>query len=159
MSSSKVKLVRIDDRLIHGQVMTAWLHYARLKDILIVDDQTASDSFIKSIIEIVVPKEVTVYVLNVVDSIGFLRMYDGNPLLVLVKNPFILRILIDEGIEIKQIFVGGMASHSGRKRIYKGVSASPEEINVFKSFIAEGLKVVVQIVPDEKPIDIEELIS
>lgn len=158
MATSKIKLVRIDDRLIHGQVMTAWLHYARVNDILIIDDQTAHDPFIKSIIEIVVPKQVTVNVLSVIESIDFLKDYDGNPLIILVKNPFILQILIQEGIDIKQIFVGGMASQPGRKRIYKAVSASQDEIAVFKDFVNAGIKVVVQIIPDEKPIDIKDLI-
>lgn len=157
--NSKIALCRIDDRLIHGQVMTAWLQYANTNSVLIVDDATAKDDYIKNIISLVVPKRVNVSVVSAMDSIEFIRNYEGEPLLILAKTPNIFQIMITGGTEIDSIIVGGMGSSINRKRIYKGVASSEEEIKSFIHLINSGVEMILQIVPDEKPVQLSSVLK
>ena len=60
---SNILLARIDDRLIHGQVMTSWVRFVKSKNILIIDDETYHDTFIRSFITMVVPRGIQIQVL------------------------------------------------------------------------------------------------
>lgn len=56
--SNSIVLTRIDDRLIHGQVMTSWLNYTSATKIRVVDDRSAQDPFLKTVLKNAVPKNV-----------------------------------------------------------------------------------------------------
>lgn len=58
MKIDGIVLVRIDDRLIHGQVMTSWLNYTSANKIMIIDDEVANDAFMKSVLKTCVPANV-----------------------------------------------------------------------------------------------------
>ena len=64
---SNILLARIDDRLIHGQVMTSWVRFVKSKNILIIDDETYHDTFIRSFITMVVPRGIQIQVLVKMD--------------------------------------------------------------------------------------------
>lgn len=64
----EIVLARIDDRLIHGQVMTAWLQFTGGNHIVIVDDATARDEFTKSIMSMAVPNGIKLSILGVADG-------------------------------------------------------------------------------------------
>ena len=63
-----IVLARIDDRLIHGQVMTSWLNYTGANKIIVIDDVTANDSFLTMIIKTLVPANIVTQVTTVADS-------------------------------------------------------------------------------------------
>ena len=64
---------RIDDRLIHGQVMTQWIQYTEANEVLIIDDGVAKDSFLQMVMKSSVPGKISLKVLSVKDAIGYLR--------------------------------------------------------------------------------------
>ena len=68
---SNILLARIDDRLIHGQVMTSWVRFVKSKNILIIDDETYHDAFIRSFITMVVPRGIQIQVLDTKSGISF----------------------------------------------------------------------------------------
>lgn len=71
---SNILLARIDDRLIHGQVMTSWVRFVKSKNILIIDDETYHDAFIRSFITMVVPRGIQIQVLDTKSGISFLQV-------------------------------------------------------------------------------------
>ena len=64
---------RIDDRLIHGQVMTQWIQYTEANEVLIIDDGVAKDSFLQMVMKSSVPGKISLKVLSVKDAIGYLN--------------------------------------------------------------------------------------
>ena len=79
---------RIDDRLIHGQVMTQWIQYTEANEVLIIDDGVAKDSFLQMVMKSSVPGKISLKVLSVKDAIGYLNE-DGKheKIIILVKTP------------------------------------------------------------------------
>lgn len=82
----EIALVRIDERLIHGQVMSAWIQYANSHHIIIVDDATAKDPFLKMILSAAVPGNLKVDITTVEDAKNVLEKADDR-VVILVKKP------------------------------------------------------------------------
>ena len=155
---SNILLVRIDDRLIHGQVMTSWVRFVKSKNILIIDDETYHDAFIRSFITMVVPRGIQIQVLDTKSGISFLQDYQGPGLVLLAKYPQTFYLLMEGGIEFREIIIGGMGARENRKVLYKNICASYEELDVLKKLYKSGISVKIQIVPEEKGIPLETLL-
>ena len=64
---------RVDDRLVHGQVMTAWVLHTKASKVIIVDDKAAKDSFMKMIMKSAMPSSLELEVLSVSSAISYLK--------------------------------------------------------------------------------------
>lgn len=152
-------LTRIDDRLIHGQVMTKWLKETEAQNVLIIDDATAKNDFMINVFEQAIPEDVGIGVFNKEDGVKFLSQPLEAPTLILVKVPETVEYLIDHGIDIKDVDLGGMGAKEGRTTLYQYISTSPEEDKCFKRLVDKGVNVYVQIVPQNEKEPIKTLID
>lgn len=155
---SNIVFTRIDDRLIHGQVMTSWVKHTQANMISIVDNEVANDPFISRVLKMAVPSEVKVDIYNTEQAIEALtlKVQNSNRIIILAKHPKTIYSLIKNGVDIENVNVGGMGARPGRKSIYKNISASQEEKEIFEEILSLGKKVYMQIVPDDKKVDIEK---
>lgn len=152
-----IVLTRVDDRLIHGQVITAWSKITSANRILVVDDEVASDPFMAKVLKIAAPSTVKVDVHGIEEAVKLLKKEDeGDKVMVLVKYPDTVLGLVDNGVPIKELNVGGMGAKPGRKSLYKNISVSEDEKLVFKKLIEHNVNVSIQIVPDAKKIEIQK---
>ena len=132
---------RIDDRLIHGQVMTQWIQHADANEVVIIDDGVA---------------KINLEIFNVADGIDYLKGEDdGKKILVLVKTPGVLVALADAGVKLKSVNVGGIGAKAGRKTLYKNISTSEAENQDLRNLIDKGIKVFFRVVVS----DSEELVE
>ena len=140
---------RIDDRLIHGQVMTQWIQYTEANEVLIIDDGVAKDSFLQMVMKS------SVKVLSVKDAIGYLNE-DGKheKIIILVKTPVVLDELSDAGVRLKSINVGGIGAKAGRKPMFKNISVSEEEKEAFRNLLNKGINVFLRVIVTEPEEDI-----
>lgn len=100
---ANIVLARVDDRLIHGQVMTAWLQYTGGNHIVIVDDNTASDEFTKEIMAMAVPEGIGLDVFSKGEAIdGISRLDENKKIIILTKTPEVFLYLIENGIKIEK---------------------------------------------------------
>lgn len=155
---SEIVLTRIDDRLIHGQVMTAWVKKTRANQILIIDDEVAKDDFMSEILKMSAPAGIDIVVKGQVDAVSFLKAQDKEKkrLIILVKAPATIAAIVEKGIEIDRLVVGGMGAKANRRVLYKNISASDEERTTFKKLIDRGIPVVIHIIPDQKETDLSK---
>lgn len=154
-----IVLTRIDDRLIHGQVITAWSKITAATRIVVVDDGVAKDPFMAKVLKIAAPSTVKVEVYSIKEATEVLKGEDtGEKVIVLVKYPVTVLELVKLEVGIKELNVGGMGASKGRKSFYKNISVSQEEKDIFKELIDKGLDISIQIVPDAKKIDVAKLI-
>ena len=146
-----VVLTRVDERLIHGQVMTSWLKLCNANVILIIDAGSASNAFLKRILQ----------VMNEADAAAYLKEDSpaGEKVLVLSKTPQPLLAMVRSGIEIKEIILGNMGGAPGRKHFNKSISASPDEIQAFRDLVDAGVYVYCQMVPSDAKEDVKKLLK
>ncbi|OUQ28931.1 PTS mannose/fructose/sorbose transporter subunit IIB [Lachnoclostridium sp. An131] len=150
-------LVRIDDRLIHGQVMTAWMKTLPAQEIIVVDDRVAKDEFMLFVLQNAAPKGVKVVALSEEDAVKRLQEGLKVPSYILAKSPVSLKRLVEAGIDIKAVNIGGMGMRQGRTVIYKNVSADEEERACIREFLEKGIDVAIQIIPSEKRFELKNI--
>lgn len=154
-----LRFTRIDDRLIHGQVMTAWLHtYDDVRHVLIVDDDVSKDPFMAQMFSLLVPSSITIEVLPVDDAVKKFEAGLDKPTLMLVKYPLTIKRLVDAGVEIDFLNIGGMGITKERKKFFQNVSASDEERAILKELVSKGMHIEIQIVPAQKKVDVAGLV-
>ena len=155
-----LEFTRIDDRLIHGQVVAAWLHaYSKVQHILVIDDKTRQDPFMQEMFSLLVPTGISIEIRSVEEAIEKLRVGLDKPTMIIVKVPQTIKSLIDAGIDINFVNIGGMGMTPGRKKFFQNVSTSPEENEILKQLIAKGIKVEIQIIPAQKKVDVASLLK
>ena len=155
-----LEFTRIDDRLIHGQVVAAWLHaYSKVQHILVIDDKTRQDPFMQEMFTLLVPSGISIEIRSVEEAIEKLRGGLEKPTMIIVKVPQTIKSLIDAGIDIDFVNIGGMGMTPGRKKFFQNVSSSPEENEILKQLIAKGIKVEIQIIPAQKKVDVASLLK
>ncbi len=156
-----IVLCRIDDRLIHGQVVTAWVKQTNGNKIIVVDDPLTKDAFMQKILKAAAPPNVKVDVLSIVDAASVLKEepLEGEKVIILVKIPEVLEKLIERGVILERIILGGMGAKTGRSKFNKNVSASLEEVASMKRIIKNGTAIYFQLVPTEKATDIQKLLE
>jgi D-glucosaminate PTS system EIIB component len=149
-----LRLVRIDDRLIHGQVVAGWLRTLGAQRIVIVDDATARDEFLREVLTLAAPQGVPVEVCDV--AAGAVRCIElaatAEPVIVLVRSPRTVLALRRAGVPIVVVDLGGMGAGPGRRRLHKTISMSPDEIRELRELEQLGTRVEIQIVADDRPI-------
>lgn len=159
---AKIVLTRIDDRLIHGQVMTAWVKNVRSNRIAVVDDETAKDEFMKSVLSMSVSSGITLGIYTVeegMQKLSDLSHYaEKDRIIILAKGPMVLKKLIDGGVEIKKIIIGGMGANRERKVLFKNISATEEEKRTLKELKEMGIKTSIHIIPDQKEVQLDKLL-
>lgn len=154
-------LVRIDDRLIHGQIATQWLKYAHGNKVVIIDNKVPEQPIQVRILKAAAPPGVKVLIKNVAEGIEFCKK-DPKPdesIVVLVRVPEVIETLVDAGIEMKEVVLGGMGYKAGRKRLNKSVSANEEEIECMKRLASKGINIYYHLVPDEAPISLDRVLK
>ena len=155
-----IVLARIDDRLIHGQVMTSWLNYTGAGKIVVIDDATAKDSFLSMIIKTLVPANIKTEVTTLEKSVEVVAALPKNEKVILLsKTPEAYVNLVKNGITLEKINIGGMGARPGRKTLYRNISASEEEMNQLKELTELGLAVEIQMVAEDTAINVKKYLS
>lgn len=144
--------MRIDDRLIHGQVIAVWCRHRRFTRIVIVDDGVAADPFMQEVLRLAAPPGLEVDVLSVEEGINTLagNLPNRDTTMVLMKSPQTARRLCDGGLEYNALNIGGIGSGPGRKNIFKNIAVSKEEIVILKYLLDQGVEITLLTVPGEK---------
>ncbi|EFQ6616323.1 PTS sugar transporter subunit IIB, partial [Salmonella enterica] len=140
---STVSLLRIDDRLIHGQVMTGWVKHINATKIIIIDDELVHDDFMISVLEMAVPNHMTLNIFNVAQAIDVLSNIkdDGedDKIIILVKSPIPVLALLQGGVNFEELIVGGMGVNEKRSRLYRNLAASDVERAAFREIDQLGV--------------------
>ena len=154
-----VKMVRIDDRLIHGQIVAAWAKNLSVRRIWICDDGVAKDSFITQVMKMVAPPDTELVITGTDQIPELVKEFDTSDKnsLILIKFPYVAKQIFDAGLELRELNVGGMGANSERKKLFKNISATAEEKQLLKDMEAEGIKVYFQVTPNDKRTSINEV--
>lgn len=154
-----IELVRIDDRLIHGQVATTWTRNFEIEQILIIDDKTKNDPVQASVANFAVPAGVKVIIFGVDQFAEVMKKTQiKKRTMLLFTNPVDILRLVNDGLEISEVNAGGMRFRDGRNRLSKAISVTEEEDQAFRSMMDKQIHINVQMVPKDPRVDYKTLI-
>ncbi|NRE53770.1 PTS mannose/fructose/sorbose transporter subunit IIAB [Enterococcus faecium] len=146
--------VRIDERLIHGQVAGIWAPSLHTQRIIVINDEAAADSLQKSSLRMAAPTSMRLSVLSVESAAKNIRSgkYGKQRLFLVFKNPTDVLRYLKAGGKLTHVNVGNMSYKEGSKDITKSIKVL-EEIDVFESIAAMDINVTAQLVPNDPVID------
>lgn len=151
---------RIDDRLVHGQVMTAWVQVTGANEVLIIDDEVAKNSFLQMVMKSAMPNKVSLKVVSVEQAEQYLKgAAKKKKMFVLVKTPLTVVDLWDHDVQIQSLGVGGMGAKTGRTTLYRNISASQEEREALKELESRGVDVFFQVTPDNNKVALKTVLK
>ena len=156
-----VVLARVDDRLIHGEVVTAWIPTYKATRILIIDDDVAKDEFNVRVVKALAPAGTKVFVYTVEKASEKLMVpgVEGERLLLLAKTPTTFNRLIQNGVPLKEVNLGGAGIRGERKPFINNVALDPEEVTSCEEMQKAGCRVYYQLVPEQGVIEIDEAVK
>ena len=159
----KINHMRMDDRLIHGQIVTAWIKESQADTILLADDKAAGDPTQQMILKFAVPAGIKLIIVTMKEAYQIIcdDNKKGNALLI-VRNPKTAYELFDMGFRIDAINVGNISnskSQTGRTRLLSNIYVEQTDVEYLRKIHDLGIRLDVRAVPTDKSIDGMELIS
>ncbi|RYL91670.1 PTS sugar transporter subunit IIB [Sporolactobacillus sp. THM19-2] len=151
----RIKLLRIDSRLIHGQVANNWVNHVGAGTIIAANDSAAKDDLRKTLLLQVAPGNTKSYVMSVAKTARCYKnpTYKDLDVLMVVETPRDVLRLMDDGVEVSQVNVGGITYKEGMTLISEAVSVSKEDIEAFKELDERGVKLILQQLPNTSATD------
>ena len=157
-------LVRVDDRLIHGQIVETWVPYLNINQIVVANDEVHNDIFKKKIMGMSAPPQVQVLIKTVADAVGYLKDDFLHP-----KTTYRSMMLLSSieaadraaqlGLPFNRLNLGNIHYQSGKTQISASISLDRREVSILEDMNRRGISVFVQPVPRIPPQDVFPLIN
>lgn len=149
-------LVRIDDRLIHGQVVEGWLPTLKVARVCVISDAAAADPIQRSLMELSLPESVALDIMTVAAAASRLKGYAGaaDRVLVLAPGPQEILALHEAGVPFDSVNVGGLHYAAGTVQLGKALFLNETDMRALDSLAARGVRVEGRAVPSEKSLDV-----
>lgn len=156
-----IELYRIDDRLIHGQVVVGWGQPLNIGFIVLVDDEVAASDWEKELYRMGVPPGVDLYFASVREAAESMEVWrnDQRPGILLTGDIETMRRLTAAVPGIPAVNVGGIHHRSGRAEKLRYVFLTPDEERGLRALQDEGVVVTAQDVPSARPMPLRELLD
>jgi hypothetical protein len=150
--------IRVDDRLIHGQVATRWSTGLRVNRIMVIDDTVAANDTEKSILRMAAPAGVNTSILGFEKAVANIQNgnYEGQRVMLIVKSPVTLVKMLEAGVELLPVNIGNLSNRPGTTQYKKSVSMTSEEKEAVDTLLKAGIHVTAQMVPDDPETPIEK---
>ncbi|MGE6376454.1 PTS system mannose/fructose/N-acetylgalactosamine-transporter subunit IIB [Peribacillus muralis] len=150
-----IVITRIDERLIHGQVAYSWSVAYQVTEYVVVDDEAANDPTQILLLSMAVPSGKKHAILSVENAVRYLAAQpESEKTFIVVKSPHVLLSLIERGITLPSINVGGMYYKPGKQEISKTVYLDEEDRDVFRKIRNHGIACEIRTSPSDKSIDL-----
>lgn len=151
-----IKLVSVDDRLLHGQIAFFWTQYLKLNKIIILNTEAANDEFTRMVLELAKPKNVDLVISELEKGYDLVERelnQNESSVLVILGNLFDANKLIEHFIyQINHLNIGGLRVRPNSKQIDDRTSLTIEDISIIKKLINNNVTVTVRTSPKDKEI-------
>lgn len=155
----ELKHVRVDHRLIHGQILIKWLETKNINRVIIIDDRMKENPIMEDIMRRSLPKMCSMQVWDCKEAKEYIDMdQDLESALILVRRIDTLTCL-EQRVKFTEINIACMPFSEGKEKIYEHLYADRKEQKQLKQFVEEEIKVYIQMVPDSEKIWMKEILE
>lgn len=156
-----IKLARLDTRLLHGQVATAWIPDSKANRIIVVSDAVAKDELRKSLIQQAAPNNVRANIVPISKMIEVAKddRFGGVDAFLLFETVEDVLTAVEGGVPIKSLNVGSMAHSEGKTMVNKVLSMDKNDVAAFEKLRDLGVEFDVRKVPNDSKANLFDLIK
>ena len=151
----KLKMIRVDYRMVHGQIVAKWIKFRPVDRLILADNALVDDPFMGDIYRMAVPdREVDIVKLS--DIQEAIERKDDTVMLIF-KDVASAYEGYKNGLSLPELNVGAVQNSAARKSVVQGVALSPEEYDKLKEMKAGGIQVFLQPIPENDPVSLESI--
>lgn len=156
-----ILLARIDDRLIHGQVVVGWAQTLKVEHIIVVNDEIVNNDMQKFLFRIATPNDINLSILTIHQTAEKIknRSFDDENVMLLFKSPEDVYKLLKFGGKIGEVNVGGMHFADDKIQLFDAIFVDKFDIEMFEKIRQLNVKLEVRMVPTEVKKDIFKAIE
>ncbi len=149
-----ILLLRIDDRLIHAQVVIGWGTALQPDRIVVADDRVAGSELERSLYMAAPPPEIKVSILSIEETVKQLAggVFDKEKIFLLVSHPESILRLMDLGLEVDAVNVGGLHYAEGKEKVLDDVYLDAAERNALRELVKRGITLEARSLPDSEAV-------
>jgi mannose/fructose/N-acetylgalactosamine-specific phosphotransferase system component IIB len=154
-------IIRIDDRLIHGQVLVGWCSKFPIKKFIIGDDEIANNDWEKNLILSATSSDYRTEILSIKDTCRYINesLTSSTSTMILVDSPKQIKRMNKIGLPIKRINVGGIHYREGRIQYLRFLFLNNEEVEIFRQLMKDGFIFECQDLPTNKKLDLRKVLE
>ncbi|MFH5810203.1 PTS system mannose/fructose/N-acetylgalactosamine-transporter subunit IIB [Companilactobacillus sp. FL22-1] len=153
--------VRIDERLIHGQVANLWTTKLQASRIMVVDNDIIKNDIQKTALKLAKPAGVNLSILGTKKSSANILAgkYDSQKVFLVVKKPETLVEMINEGVTFDTINVGNMSQKDNTQHLTQSINVTSDDYDAFQKILDAGVKITAQMVPNDDAKDFSGILK
>jgi PTS system mannose-specific IIB component len=155
-----ISLVRVDNRLLHGQILEAWIPRLGAAEVVVADDEAASSDLARAAMTLCVPPDLPVRVLAVKDVPWAALAAAPQRILVLVRDVAALRGALADGLSAAlapRVNLGNVHFGPGRRAVTPSVFLAGGELATLRELAAAGFEIEARAIPSEPPAGLAEI--
>ncbi|MCD1023878.1 PTS system mannose/fructose/N-acetylgalactosamine-transporter subunit IIB [Enterococcus sp. SMC-9] len=155
-----IVMTRIDNRLLHGIIVTQWAPMSGANRVMVIDDKVANDDIAKASMRLARPAGMAVSIITEETAINNFKQgkYDREKVFIIVKEPETILHLVENKISITKLIVGGTVVKEGGKQLSPRAYATQANAETYQDLIKRGVEVVTQFVPADKAQNVAEML-
>ena len=151
----KLNMVRVDYRMVHGQIVAKWIKFRPVDRLILADDSLVDDPFMGDIYRMAVPdREVDIVKLGDVQTAIDRK---NDTVLLIFKDVASAYTVYKNGLQLPELNVGAVQNSAQRKAVVQGVALTVEEYEKLSEMKAEGVNVFLQPIPENDPVSIRSI--
>ena len=156
-----IKLLRIDSRLIHGQIVEGWMRFCPVDEIMIIDDEICNNDFETRILKFSVPQGVSFEILSVSQAAERWTVIKNSSkiFLILIQSIENLRKLFDSGVDLPEIDMGLVNYTDSKVALTKAVYIDERERKELLHLMEYGVEIVIQTLPSDEKIPLSAILN
>ncbi len=152
-------LIRVDDRLVHGQVCVGWCEALDISEIILCDNEIARSDFEQDLFLCCPSDEQTLHFMTVSAFVEELSTPPSSDTIAVVSSPQCLLDLLDQGGRLESAHIGGMHSRPGARRLLDYIFVTPEQERVLRLLLDRGVRITCQDLPGNQAYDLRTLLD
>ena len=154
-------LYRVDNRLVHGQIISTWMPHLRLKRFVVVNDKLPTSNMRMKMFRMAIPSAVEFHALTVNDAAQFLNSESNRDVstIVLFENIDDAVSLFESGHPFTNLNLGNVHHGPGRRSYTPSVFLSDGDLSKLKSLFVQGVRCEIRSLPTQEPLDLSPLLS
>ncbi|MBN1163913.1 MAG: PTS sugar transporter subunit IIB [Candidatus Krumholzibacteriota bacterium] len=149
-----IALFRIDDRLIHAQVVIGWGRHLKPDRIVIADDYVASNEWEKELFMTAVSPDIKVSILSLREAVNHIQgdVFGKEKIILLVKGPREVLDLMEMGLEADEVNVGGLHYVEGKEKVLDNVYLDQSDRAALRELVKKGITLEARALPESEKI-------
>ncbi len=152
---AKIKMVRIDYRMVHGQIVAKWIKFRPIDRLILCNNQLVDDPFMGDIYRMAVPQKI-VDIVKLEDIQSAVDEKDDTVMLIF-KDVETAYSVYKNGFRLEELNVGAVQNAINRKSVLQGVSLSEKEFKLLKEMKENGVNVFFQPIPENDPVTLKSI--